>query len=247
MISKGEKRNSSLDLLKIIGMFLIIAHHYYVHGGFGTVSVDISARDASFWNKSLCTDHGVVIFFALITGFYMIGSRNDGKKRLKKILQLVVEIYFYAIVIFAILAYKGLAAFFFQYAAGRFPDLVGKLVYHSIFAVLSFVPYINPLLNQLSQKEYRRLLLILFLCWSVVPTLTQLDKSWEFSNVDFFFVMYAFGGYYRLHIYGKKKYANVWNALVGMICFGIAIGSVALCIMWGLSGRISNFWWQHSI
>ena len=40
MISKGEKRNSSLDLLKIIGMFLIIAHHYYVHGGFAPVSVD---------------------------------------------------------------------------------------------------------------------------------------------------------------------------------------------------------------
>ena len=131
MISKGEKRNSSLDLLKIIGMFLIIAHHYYVHGGFAPVSVDNISKGRIFLEQVSMYGSWSCDLFALITGFYMIGSRNDGKKRLKKILQLVVEIYFYAIVIFAILAYKG-------YAAGRFPDLVGKLVYHSLFAVLSF-------------------------------------------------------------------------------------------------------------
>ena len=125
-----------------------------------------------------CADHGL---------FYMIGSRNDGKKRLKKILQLVVEIYFYAIVIFAILAYKGLAAFFFfNMLRVVFPTLWGKLVYHSLFAVLSFGAIHQSFIKSVVAKEYRRLLLILFLCWSVVPTLTQLDKSWEFSNVDFF-------------------------------------------------------------
>ncbi len=53
MISKGEKRNSSLDLLKIIGMFLIIAHHYYVHGGFAPVSVDNISKGRIFFGTSL--------------------------------------------------------------------------------------------------------------------------------------------------------------------------------------------------
>lgn len=98
-----------------------------------------------------------------------------------------------------------------------------------IIAYLLFyllVPYINPLLRQLSKKEYTRLLVILLFCWSVVPTFTRLDTAWEFSNVDFFFVMYAIGGYYRLHIFGKKTYHNGWNALVGIGCFVAAISSV---------------------
>ena len=87
MISKGEKRNSSLDLLKIIGMFLIIAHHYYVHGGFAPVSVDNISKGRIFLEQVSMYGSWSCGLFALITGFYMIGSRNDGKKRLKKILQ----------------------------------------------------------------------------------------------------------------------------------------------------------------
>lgn len=103
------KRNSSLDLLKIIGMVLIIAHHYYVHGGYEPVTVDnigvarIFLEEVSLYG-SWCCD-----IFALITGFYLINSTDSGKKRLAKIMKLLVEIYFYAIVVFAGLAYFGYA------------------------------------------------------------------------------------------------------------------------------------------
>lgn len=240
MVSRGEKRNSSLDLLKIIGMLFIIAHHYYVHGGFAPVSVENMNKGRIFLEQVSMYGSWSCDLFALITGFYMIESKDNGQKRLKKIMQLVVEIYFYALVIFAALVYRGLAVFSFSNMLRViFPILWGNwyIIAYLLFYLL--VPYINPLLNQLSEKEYRRLLVILFICWSVIPTLTQLDKSWEFSNVDFFVVMYAFGGYYRLHIYGKRNHANAWNALVGMICFGIAIGSVRLCDYVGIK-------WQNN-
>lgn len=225
-----KKRNSSLDLLKIIAMILIIAHHYYVHGGFDAVNVGNISKGRVFLEQVSMYGSWSCDLFALITGFYMIGTCEDGKKRLRKIIKLLVEIYFYAILIFVILTYLGLATFSFTNILHViFPILWGNwyIIAYLLFYLL--VPYINPLLNQLSEKDYRKLLLIMFICWSVVPTLTQLYKSWEFSNVDFFVVMYAFGGYYRLHRYGKQKYANAWNAVIGLLCFGIAIGSVALC------------------
>ncbi|MDY3871948.1 MAG: acyltransferase, partial [Roseburia lenta] len=82
MVSRGEKRNSSLDLLKIIGMLFIIAHHYYVHGGFAPVSVDNISKGRIFLEQVSMYGSWSCDLFALITGFYMIGSKNDGKKRL---------------------------------------------------------------------------------------------------------------------------------------------------------------------
>lgn len=65
-----KKRNSSLDLLKIVAMILIIAHHYYVHGGFDAANVDNISKGRVFLEEvsmygSWCCD-----LFALITGFY---------------------------------------------------------------------------------------------------------------------------------------------------------------------------------
>ncbi len=117
----------------------------------------------------------------------MIGSRNDGKKRLKKIFTISSGNIFLCDCNLCNISLQGIGGiFFFQYAAVVFPTLWGKLVYHSLFAVLSFGAIHQSFIKSVVAKEYRRLLLILFLCWSVVPTLTQLDKSWEFSNVDFF-------------------------------------------------------------
>ena len=40
----------------------------------------------------------------------------------------------------------------------------------------------------MDQKTYRLLLLVLYVVWCVVPTITM--HAWEFSNVDYFLVMY---------------------------------------------------------
>lgn len=96
------KRNSSLELLRIICILVIIGYHYAWHGGYaafseytfcdGVVFVQIQ----SMFGKVACS------VFALITGYFLIQQTGPLKQQYKKLFPLVIEVYFYYLVILAV-------------------------------------------------------------------------------------------------------------------------------------------------
>ena len=78
IVVKQEKpaRNAAFELLRIIAMLFIIAHHFYVHGGFSSISPT---------NKALMTffefggKFGVAIF-VMISGYFLVNSKFKIKK-----------------------------------------------------------------------------------------------------------------------------------------------------------------------
>ena len=72
-LSQKNKRNSNIELLRIISMILIVLSHYTVFS-----QIDIHAMPLSF-NKLLlettATGHIGVAVFVMITGYFMVSKR----------------------------------------------------------------------------------------------------------------------------------------------------------------------------
>ena len=76
------KRQSNFELLRIISMILIIAHHYAIHGGFELSKQAFSAQLFFLQVLSYGGKLGVNLF-VLISGYFLVTSRCKLKKNCK--------------------------------------------------------------------------------------------------------------------------------------------------------------------
>lgn len=100
------KRNSNFELLRIIGMILIVGSHIVGHGVFliynGSDAVFSYYAEGRLVNCIIAGifapggDMGNYIFFLLMGYFYNFKSSHE--QRIKKILILTIEVYFYVII-----------------------------------------------------------------------------------------------------------------------------------------------------
>ena len=220
--SKENVRNSSLELLRIICMLLIIAHHYSVHGGYEELTSaslpggGIFIQILSMYGKLSCT------IFILISAYFLV---DTPKIRYKKIIPLVAEMFFYSIAIMIIMYSLKLVPINMENTlASLLPIIFGNwfVVYYILLYLL--LPYINPWLQSMDKQQYTRFLITLLIIWSVVPTFTRWE--WGFSKLGFMVISYIIGGYIKLHIKDKVSYANKWNLLIGLLSAFLMIASV---------------------
>ena len=88
-----NKRQSNIELLRIVSMFLVVAHHYVVNSGVNELfdfSKPVSANTLflqwwGMWGKT------AINAFVLITGYFMCRSRLT----IRKMLKLYLEVQFY--------------------------------------------------------------------------------------------------------------------------------------------------------
>ena len=92
-----NQRNTNLELLRIIAMLLIIAHHFVVQGIRGNPFITTNPNTYVLYFLSMFGKLGVVIFI-LITAYFMIES----KITLRKLLVLGGEVYFYSFIFLVI-------------------------------------------------------------------------------------------------------------------------------------------------
>lgn len=64
------------------------------------------------------------------------------------------------------------------------------------------VSILNVLLRNLDRKAYQNLLILLVICWSIIPTL--FDVGFEGNNLLWFITLYAIAGYARLYGFNVK-------------------------------------------
>ena len=88
-----NQRNSNLEILRIVAMFFIIAHHFAVHG---MGNIDFVASNPNNYIIFFCGILGKigVVVFVLISAYFMINS----KFTLRKLRVLGGEVYFYSVI-----------------------------------------------------------------------------------------------------------------------------------------------------
>ncbi len=239
-----KQRNSSLELLRIICMLAIVCYHYVMWGGFKSFSeYEFSfsvyfLQVLGFFGKIACS------VFAIISGYFQITSNKD--KIYKKLVPLAAEMFFYYIVILVIM----LLTCAVPVSAKAILKSAVPVVYGTWYAVnyllmCLLAPFINPWLKQMDKKDYRKLLIILFIIWSVIPTLFNptavTSDVFDFGSLDFFIIMYIAGAYIRLHVTPADRIHNRRNLKGMLACILFMVLSIAAVDFIGIKTGKSIF------
>lgn len=214
-----KKRDSNIELLRIIAILLIIMYHYSVHGGYENFSYSTLTGGQIFIQIMGLFGRASCSIFALISGYYLITKKD--KNHYKKIFPLIADLYFYSIILFAIVYFFKLTPVSIKDAIKAFfPIIFGPwyVVFYILFYL--FIPFINKWLLSLNKNEYKILLIFIFLIWSFIPTFFL--RTWQFSNIDFFIVMYMLGAYIRLYL-NRNHRLFFWISIISGILMILSV------------------------
>ena len=230
-MKKDSVRNSSLELLRIICMLLIIAHHYFVHGDYDEVTYKTVSAGYIFLQAFSMFGRPACSVFALISGFFMIDSAC--KKHYRRIVPIISQMLFYAITILTVTWIIDPSA---MPSGSIFSSILPMMrsnwyVYgYCIFYL--FIPFFNKWVRSMEKSEYLKFLVIALTVWSIIPTF--FGDIADFCDFIFFAVMYFVGAYIKLYVHGKTSYKNSVNLYVALASAAFMMLSVVVMSVSGI-------------
>ncbi len=195
--SNSGKRYSNLELLRIISIILIIAHHYAVHGFSQAVYLDTSFNSYILDILSLGGKIGVSCFI-LLSGYFMINN----KFTIKKLWKIVGQVFFYsagALLIFCTI-FNGIYTIKFHIILKSiFPIMLSSYWFVTSYITLMIIsPYLNKFIHSLEKKELEKFILLMVFMWSILATFAK--NTLGFNNLGWFIVLYCIAAYIRLYV-----------------------------------------------
>lgn len=194
----NKKRDSNLELFRILSMLLIIAHHYVVNSGLmDVIKVDIqqygiTAKSIFYlmfgaWGKT------GINCFVLITGYFMCKSQITKKKFLK----LLVQIYFYKIVIYLIFLFSGYEPFSLKtLLKAILPFTQVDKNFTGCFLIFYLcIPFLNILIGNMTKRQHELLLVLALSVYVIIGTVLNVS----FNYVTWFCILYFISSYLRLY------------------------------------------------
>lgn len=199
-MNNNNIRKSNYELLRIISMVLIVAHHYAIHSGFEF------GNKFNFINESIIQFLGMGgkigdnIFF-LISGYFLINSSNI---KINKVIKLWLDIVLHNIILlFLIFLLNFNSISIKDYIKAFFPITLSTWWFISTYIIIYlFSPYYNKLFNSLDKKSYLKFIILAVVLWSILPTFT--GKNYQGNTLIWFTVVYAIAGYI-------KRFINIDN------------------------------------
>lgn len=238
-------RESNIELLRIVLLFGVILTH-----GMGSYMSHISVFDykAVSWGWVYALTRPAVNIFVLISGYYSIGKTLQGISVINKIGRLLLQTLPAVFLIYFMMNIAGMPVhkIVFRFIA----DLVTvqnsffHFWYLECYVILYLLaPYLNKLLNLLSQKEYLNLIFIsslLFIIFSSVNDLAGINLIYGYTYSSFtemksfnfiiFINLYMIGGYIRKYGFPalSRKYLVaiivITGAIVSVLTMGYSFG-----------------------
>ena len=204
---------------------MIITWHIIVHGN---VLANTQNPILYFFSRNIKIYNNYLCKFVCTNKRYF---NCKSKFKLKKSLKLVLESVFYYLAICIIFQKIGLVKFSTaNWIRNIFVNSYQDYWFLSNYIVLYFLsPYINKFINNSTQKEHKRLLLIMLILFSMIPYLTGNKESGSiFSNNGYtlynFTFLYIIGAYFRLYplknsYHFKKMSTKKYRIVLILICF----------------------------
>lgn len=206
--SLGGARDSSIELFRIVSMFVIVAHHYVVSSG---VLEEIVPENVLSVNSIFALLFGWggktgINCFVLITGYFMCKSQIS----LKKFLKLLLQMGFYGLLFSFIFWLSG-------YSVKGFIKTIlpiwniGTGFTGSYLVFYLFIPYLNLLIHAMEEKQHFLLIGLSLFVGSILQTFFRISPA--FTYVGWFMVLYLIAAYVR--IYPKKIFDSrkIWGFL----------------------------------
>lgn len=198
-MAQRQQRNYGIDLLRMIAMFMVAVLHVLGQGGVIAHAYAGTSQYTIAWFLELAA-FGAVNLYALISGYVGVNS----KFRASNLAVLWLQVFFYSF---------GIAVLFMlikpelrndtnllEYA---FPVITSKYWYFSAYVVLFlFMPLLNAGVNALEKKPLRRVVIAMFLVFSIVGSISREEMYDAFVLVAgysglWLMILYVIGGYIR--------------------------------------------------
>lgn len=189
------QRKSNFELLRIVAMLMIIAHHFSVHGDFKFQTDVITIN--RLWIQFIWIGGKIgVDIFVLISGYFLI---NELGIKTNKVLKLWIQIFTYSVLIYIIFVLTGIEPFGIKnFIKSLFPITYSQWWFASTYFVLYLIfPFVNILLKTLDKGIYLKMLVLLTICWSIIPTF--LASNFQSNDLLFFLYLYSISAYVRLY------------------------------------------------
>ena len=223
------KRKSNFELLRIIAMIMIVAHHFSLHGGFAFAKETLTVN--RFWIQLLQLGGKIgVNIFVLISGYFLI---DITKIKIDKIFKLWMQVTLWSVFIYILFVCSGLEGFSIKaLIKSVFPIIFDGWWFASTYFVLYlFTPFLNLFLQNLEKEKYKKLIGLMSVCWCIIPTFST--KLFQSNDLIWFVYLYTISGYIKLWCNDKVfqlksktyfKYAVILVVLVYLttITFDIA-------------------------
>lgn len=204
---KTNQRSSGIELLKIIGICLIILSHCV------QTAENFVDFQAPTWNESLLLmrflrfggNAGNLIF--IISSAYFLVDKS--KVKTEKALTILFDSQFISVIILGITfvisrIVEISVKFDFRFVYENiFPDFFSKVWFIPAYVILYLThPFLNQIIESLNKKEHLRVNTVLFFFFSVAMLVKGAP---QYSNLLGFFIIYFYVSYIKKY---QKEYAD---------------------------------------
>lgn len=217
-----KKRESNFELLRIISILLIISFHYVYKSGYQLEHLTFN----SYIIKTIWFfgELGVNLF-VLITGYFMV----KGKISAKKIVKLILEVYFYNLI--NVLLYSYYTGFKLRSIVLLFPVIFSRYWFVSAYLIIYLLsPFFNKLIYNMSKSEFQKLLIITVFIWGIIQTIfgifaNSTETLLFYTRFLWLIIVYFIGAYIRLY---DIKFLNTKTKAIktALISFGAMVFSI---------------------
>ncbi len=236
-------KKSSLELMRIISMFFIVVYHIILHSNL----INLSTGGTKFLLVLLEAFMVVhVNSFILLTGYF----QSDKNAKFSKIISVCNATWFYKLLTFVGII---LVTNYFS-----LPNNVDMNFHQKIISILPFdrydnwyincylltyifSPYLNVLINKLSRSKLKKLIIILFIVFSLVGTILIGNILPDYNSgrcMMAFILLYFVGAYLRLYPIEESRLFSVYKPKLKKYVF--LIGYILLGII-GITFRMTAF------
>lgn len=245
----GKERQANLELLRIFSMLMIVMMHLLNHGKI----LETTARGSiSYYLVWILFGISFVSIstYILISGYFLCETSFS----FRRILKLEGQVWFYSVALYlASLLLLRQPFDMSSLIAAVFPVLSCEYWFVTMYVgMIVLSPFLNKLLTGLTQRQFRLLLVILFVLFSLWPNVFFFSPALNFgggSGVVWFTTVYLSGAYlkrfYRpdgqfgrhlLHFFGAALLIPVSRFLIELL-LSTPLGKIGFLqdLMWGYS------------
>lgn len=228
----GGCRNSSIELLRIIAMFMILMHHFIVHNGYDVLKLPLGPERIFFQLVMQGGGKvGVVIFFS-ISAWFFLDREQTVKSNLKRVWIMERELLFWSLILLAFYLIFDRADLGMKLMVKSvMPLSMGLWWYATAYAIfLALLPFLSKGLKALGREYHLALAAMVLVIWgltSFIPkTLGNSTLTGVFGFVYLFILISAYKWY-------MKPFTTKQTWL--MIGFGLSFFLLYTCVSISLS------------
>ncbi len=197
--SDHSSRHAGFELLRILSMMMIVLMHGIGHGGLGTTAAPGTFPYFIYWLLFMLGRVSTNCF-VMLTGYFMWQS----KTKVSRLFRIEMQVLFYSLLTFVI----GLFVNSVSLSAGTllravFPTTSCVYWFCSCYFILYLaIPLLNKIIASLTRAQYRFMLIVLFLLfslWSTVCFWSGMARVENGYSYVWFFVLYFTAAYLSIY------------------------------------------------